>query len=172
MNEIADGFLAVYPRGRTTLACDTANGVRGRAFADDLAAVLRQRGVSVFRARLKDFCAPSSNRYLLGKTSPLGRFEYAFDLAVLRRVLLEPFRLGGSTGFVLEAFDKQRDQPRESRWVTGPADAVLIVDGPFLNRSALSGAWNQSLWLFSDTVAVGDSRSAIRNAAADTLYRE
>ncbi|WGD36696.1 hypothetical protein [Lysinibacter sp. HNR] len=170
--QLIDDYLALYPRGRTILGCDTAYGAAGGAFADDLAQEFTHRSVAVFRASLEDFFAPAAIRYLMGRDSSRGYYEYAYDESLLRRVLIGPFKLGGSTGFVCEGFDKQRDQPYESRWITAPADAVLIVDGPFLNRPTLRGVWNQSLWLFSDRVSVGDSPSAIRNAAADTLYRQ
>ena len=30
-----------------------------------------------------------------------------------------------------------------------PEDAILLVDGVFLNRSELAGLWNYSIWLYS-----------------------
>src|SRR5690606_11103317 len=67
--------------------------------------------------------------------------------SVLRRVLLEPFRMAGSTGFVTAAFDLERDAPIEPVWLTGPADAILVIDGVFLHRPELRGLWNWSIWL-------------------------
>ncbi|MFC4225090.1 uridine kinase [Lysinibacter cavernae] len=168
LTEIADGFLAVYPRGRTILAVDGPHDVARKAFADDLATVFEQRGVTVFRASLDGFCAPSSTRYLLGRYNPEGYLAYAYDEALLRRTLIDPFKLGGSTGFELESFDKRRDQPVEPKWITGPPDAVLIIDGPFLHRSTLRGVWNQSLWLFSDSVAEGEAAQSSRNLDTHT----
>ena len=62
-------------------------------------------------------------------------------------MLIEPFRLNGATGFVLAGFDLERDRPLESRWTTGPADAILIVDGVFLQRPELRGMWNAVVYV-------------------------
>jgi uridine kinase len=72
--------------------------------------------------------------------------------------------MGGSTGFQLRAFDLQRDAPLESEWTTGPADAVLVIDGVFLQRYELRGVWNWTLWLDSDP-AVRQARLVERDGA-------
>lgn len=136
-----------YGRGRTVLAVDGPDGAGKTSFADDLALAFERQGFAVFRASIDDFHRPREQRYRAGRYSPEGYYRDAFDYALLRRVLLEPFRMGGSTGFQLRAFDLARDVPVESEWVTGPADAILILDGVFLNRPELRGAWNWSVWL-------------------------
>jgi len=139
-----------YGKGRTTLAVDGPDGAGKTRFADDLALAFERAGYAVFRASVDDFHQPREHRYRAGRFSAEGYYRDAFDYSVLRRVLLEPFRQGGSTGFQLAAFDLARDVPVESAWVTGPADAILIVDGVFLNRFELRGAWNFSIWLDAD----------------------
>src|ERR1700712_5210520 len=61
--------------------------------------------------------------------------------------------MGGSTGFITKNFDAARDMPRESRWVTGPQDAILLVDGPFLQRPELRG--NANFVAYLETPAEG-----------------
>lgn len=139
-----------YTKGRTTLAVDGPDGAGKTGFAEDLALAFERAGFTVFRASVDDFHRPRELRDRAGRYSPEGYYRDAFDYSVLRRVLLEPFRLGGSTGFQLRGFDLERDVPVESAWVTGPADAILIVDGVFLNRVELRGAWNSSIWLDAD----------------------
>ncbi len=139
-----------YAKGRTTLAVDGPDGAGKTQFADDLALAFERAGFAVFRASVDDFHRPRELRYRAGRYSAEGYYRDAFDYSVLRRVLLEPFRMGGSTGFQLRGFDLERDMPVESAWVTGPADAILIVDGVFLNRFELRGAWNFSIWLDAD----------------------
>jgi uridine kinase len=139
-----------YAKGRTTLAVDGPDGAGKTRFADDLAQAFDRAGYTVFRASVDDFHHPREHRYRFGRFSADGYYRDAFDYSLLRRVLLEPFRMGGSTGFQLRAFDLERDTPVESAWVTGPADAILIVDGVFLNRFELRGAWNFSIWLDAD----------------------
>ena len=141
--EIVDGVVL----GRRLVAVDGMSGAGKTTFGDDLALALRARGTVVFRASLDDFHRPRVERYRRGRLSPEGYYRDAFDLVTARRVLLDPFRMGGSTGFQLAAFDLERDAPVESAWVTGPADAVLVVDGVFLQRPELRDRWTFSIWL-------------------------
>jgi hypothetical protein len=116
-----------YPTGRRMLAVDGAGGETQRAFADDLALAFRARGEEVFRASAADFTN---------------------DIV---RALLDPFRMNGGTGFVLGSYDPERRAPRVTAWTTGPADAILIVDGVGLQEAELRGRWNAAVWV--DVVA-------------------
>lgn len=180
---IADEFLHNYGRGRTILAVDGRDGAGKTRFADELATTMRKRGAAVFRASIDAFLRPRAERHARGRTGETF-FHDAYDYSTFRRVLVEPFRMGGSAGFVLEAFDARRDAPVEPKWVTAPADAVLIVDGVFLNRPELSGIWNYSVWLDVPTdVALArvverdgadpdpEAESNRRYAEAQGLYR-
>lgn len=147
IHALADELLQHYPRGRIVVGVDGADGAGTAAFADDLATELRTMGHDVFRASMDDFHQPRVLRYAKGRDSAQGFYENSYDYATFRRVLLGPFRLAGSTGFQTEFFDLKRDVPFESRWQTGPADAILIVDGVFLLRPELKGIWNFTVWL-------------------------
>ena len=122
--------------------------VRGKThFANDLAVALTATGRSVFRASIDDFHRSQAERHARGADSADGYYRDSFDYSTFRRVLLEPFRMGGSTAFVTAAFDHVRDLPVQSKWRTGPKDAMLVLDGIFLNRPELAGLWNYSVWL-------------------------
>ena len=153
-----------YARGRTAIAVDGPDGAGKTTFADDLALAFERAGHAVFRASMRDFHEPREVRYRAGRHSAEGYYRDAFDYSLFRRVLLEPFRMGGSTGFQLRGFDLARDVPVEATWVTGPADAILIVDGVFLNRFELRGVWNWSLWLDA-TAKVRLARMVARDGA-------
>ncbi len=153
-----------YRLGRVLVAIDGVEGTR--AFADELAEAYRRADHPVFRASLDDFQRPRAARELRGANSPEGYYFDRYDLATLQRVLIEPFRLAGSTGFQTAAFDAARDVERESKWLTGPADATLILDGPFLQRPGLRGQFNFTAYLEGrqfglDPVVIG----------ADELYQ-
>ena len=129
---LRDEILSNYPRGRRLIGVDGFRGAGTREVADDLATVFDDGGVPAFRASMGDFLKPRSVR---------GTGDQAYDETTFRRVLLDPWRLAGSTGFQTAAFDADRDVPTLSEWKTAPADAVLIVDGAYLLGS-LKGIWH------------------------------
>jgi uridine kinase len=136
-----------YGRGRVLVAVDAAAGAGGGDVADLLAAAFAEAGIASVRASLAAFHRPRAERYARGRDSAVGYYEDSYDLPTLRRVLIEPFRMAGSTGFQTRAFDVRRDAPVVSSWVTGPADLVLVIDGEFLLRPELRGAWHASIHL-------------------------
>lgn len=136
-----------YGVGRTIVAVDGISGSGTAAFADGLAEVFREDDRVAFRASIDDFHRPREERYTRGKDSPEGYYSDSFDYSLFRRALIEPYRLAGSTGFQLVGFDEKRNTGEELRWVTGPKDAVLLVDGVFLHRPELRGLWHYSIWL-------------------------
>jgi uridine kinase len=136
-----------YRAGRVVLGVDGAEGAGTEGFADGLAEVFAEDGAAVYRASLAGFRRPRDERVASGHRPGDGDDPAAFDLSTLRRVLIDPFRIGGGTGFQLEAFDTVRDAPAEAQWTTAPRDAVLIVDGPFLLGPALRGVWHWTVWL-------------------------
>lgn len=171
-----------YRAGRVVVAVDGYDGAGKTTFADGLASAFAEDGSAVFRASIDDFHRPRAERYARGRTSPEGFYRDSFDYATFRRVLVDPFREGwqtsATTGFQLAAFDLGRDAPLASAWVTAPRDAVLIVDGIFLNRPELRGLWNWSVWL-DVPVDVVFQRMAQRDgtdpdflAPSNTRYRE
>lgn len=182
LRELRDEVRQHNRGGRVIIAVDGIDGAGKTTFADALAEVFAEDGSAVFRASIDAFHRPRAERYERGPASPEGFYRDSYDYSTFRRVLIDPFRDGartaGATGFQLAAFDVERDVPVEAAWVTAPRDAVLIVDGIFLNRPELRGIWNWSLWLeVSDAIAT--ARMAIRDgsdpdpaAPANQRYRE
>jgi uridine kinase len=169
---LADDILHNYGKGRTLVAVDGDDTARTAAFADDLAAAMRLKGHAVFRASIEGFHRPRAERHARGADSPEGRYSDSYDYSTFQRTLIQPFRLGGSTGFVAAAFDVERDAAVEPVWLTGPADALLIVDGTFLNRPELRGLWNYSVWLEASEKRpeASDEGEARAEAGAQALY--
>lgn len=180
--ELRDRVQRQYPAGRVIVAIDGLDGAGKTVFADGLAEVFAERGDAVFRASIDGFHRPRAERYVRGRRSPEGFYLDSYDYATFRRVLIDPFRDGaqtaGTTGFQLTAFDVARDAPVESQWVTAPLDAVLVVDGLFLNRPELQDLWDWSVWL-DVPVDVAYARMALRDASdpdpdapANARYRQ
>lgn len=139
---LADEILRQYGRGRMIVAIDGPLRSGKTRFADDLAAVLRERGDRVFRASMEGFHHSRSRQDDFGDDTPERYFRHGFDESALRRVLVEPFRMGGSTAFVTRVFDPARDAWVEPKWHTGPADAILVLDGRFVLRPRLGDLWD------------------------------
>lgn len=180
--ELRDRVRRRYPAGRVIVAIDGLDGAGKTVFADGLAEVFAETGAAVFRAGIDGFHRPRAERYVRGRRSPEGFYRDSYDYATFRRVLIDPFRDGaqtaGTTGFQLTAFDVTRDAPVESQWVTAPLDAVLVVDGIFLNRPELQDLWDWSIWL-DVPVEVAYGRMALRDdsdpdpdAPSNARYRQ
>ncbi len=149
--ELRDEVRLLYPGGRVIIAVDGIDGAGKTTFAVGLAEVFSEDGSAVFRASIDGFHRPRTDRYARGLESAEGFYRDSYDYATFRRVLIDPFRDGSqtsaTTGFHHAEFDVARDAPLETQWVTGPRDAVLVVDGIFLERPELRGLWNWSVWL-------------------------
>lgn len=165
---LADEILHNYGQGRSIVAVDGRHGAGQAAFADDLAEVLRPRIDKVFRASMDDFFKPRFDRDRIDGAR--GYFEGIYDYSLFRRVLVDPYRVGGSTGFVLKGFDVDRDQPVfQAKWQSASDDAILIVDGVFLQRKDLAGLWNYTVWLATPLIEAADDATALR-VGSDELY--
>ncbi|MBC7443186.1 MAG: hypothetical protein H7311_11850 [Ramlibacter sp.] len=176
LRELATEILGIYGRGRQVIAVGGAGAASRAPFAHDLAAVFDGRGHPGFRASLRHFRHSRAEQERFGPESPERLLRYLYDFSLLRRVLLEPFRLGGSTGFVTRAFDSDRDTWIEPTWQTGPADATLILDGEFLNRKELRDLWSYSILVETDvgtgTPDAGATDVGNEHRVADRLYRD
>ena len=144
---LSDEILHNYGKGRIIIAVDGVDGAGKKEFADALAAQLGIGHRAVFRASMDDFHYPRAVRWSRGRDSAEGFYRNSFDYPTFKRMLTEPFRTGWIGSFNLRAFDLRRDLPFEPVWSSGPRDAFLIVDGPFLNRPELRGIWNFSIWV-------------------------
>ena len=135
LEALASEILHNYSRGRTLVAVDGTDTAATARFADDLAGAFGALGSHVIRATMTEFLRPE--RDARGSDSPHDLYRGTFDYETFRRVLAHPFRSGEPHAGVPE-----QDQPV-------PADAILLVDGVFLNRPELAGLWNYSIWLES-----------------------
>jgi uridine kinase len=129
--EIADEILHNSATGRTLVAVDGRDGSGQAEFADALVAVLRERGRVAARLPMSAFATHAEDAYRGG-----------FDYDDFRRTAVQPFRSGDA---VLPELADRVAAPGLPDGV--PADAVLVVDGVFLNRPEISGIWKYSVWL-------------------------
>jgi uridine kinase len=135
---------------------DGVDGVGKTVLAAELGGALRGLGRPVVNVSLDGFHHPRAVRYRRGRDSPEGFWLDSYDYQSFSEHVLEPFAPGGSRRYRSAVHDVVTDEPVESARLTVPPGAVLVVDGLFLHRAELSGAWDFSVFLhapFSVTAA-------------------
>jgi len=167
---LSDEILHNYGKGRAIVAVDGLDGAGKTVFADALAEQLGVGHRAVFRASIDDFHQSRARRYARGSDSAEGFYRDSYDYPTFKRMLTEPFRTGWIGSFNLRAFDLKRDVPFQPVWSSGPQDAILIVDGIFLNRPELRGIWNYSIWLEVDR-KIAAQRVLARDGASGNAKR-
>ncbi len=135
------------PTGGPRVAVDGIDGAGKTVFAEELAAVLRDRGRPVVRVSVDDFHHVRAVRYRRGRTSPEGFFLDCYDYARFRADVLAPFAPGGDRWYRARAHDLATDRVLDPPRTQALRDAVLVVDGIFLHRDELAGDWDLSVFL-------------------------
>jgi hypothetical protein len=133
VDELAERVAAVPARGvATRVLVDGAPAAQPGRWADALVDPLRLRGRPVLRASAADFLRPASLRLERGRRNPESFYDDWFDLAALRRELLDPLGAGGSGRVLLRWWDAAVDRSARAPYVTAPVGAVLLLDGALL----------------------------------------
>src|ERR687885_104489 len=93
------------------------------------AAALQDRAVPVARVRGEEFLRARSLRLERGPADPEAFFEGWYDLAALRREVLDPLGPGGSMQWLPGLRDPRTDRPLRRPAVPAPPGAGALVDG-------------------------------------------
>jgi uridine kinase len=139
----------VLESGATRIAVDGIDGAGKTTLADELAACI---GRPVIRASIDGFHRPREER--------VRYFEDSFDLEAFRRELLDPLGPGGSRRYRRRVFDHRLDARVDEPGEEAPPEALLIVDGIFLQRAELDDCWDFRIFV---DVSFGE---ALRRALA------
>ena len=161
LRELAALVVATERGSRLRVAVDGVDCSGKTTLADRLAEAIRPDR-PVVRASIDGFHLPRAIRYRHGRESPEGCYRDTFDLTALRERLLEPF--AGGQPCETAVFDLTTDRPVNGSAVQPAPDAVLVVDGVFLQRPELAGAWDLVVHL-----QVGDDEVLRRAAVRDGL---
>ncbi|MBR1220401.1 uridylate kinase [Bradyrhizobium sp. U87765 SZCCT0131] len=172
--EAIGGLRQSWPL-RVAIDGRTASGKT--TLADELAVALQATGRAVIRTSIDGFHRPRAERYARGRHSPEGYYHDARDLTAVITLLLAPLGPGGDRRYCTASFDLAADRPITQPALTAPPDAILIVDGTFLQRPELDDGWD--LAVFVETTAdIAESRGLGRDAdqlgevdAVRELYR-
>ncbi len=143
----------IRPRvGRTLVGVDGVDGAGKTTFANELAELLKESGLTVIRISMDHYLNPQSKRYAQGRSSAKGYFEDSYDYARFTDEVLEPLGHGGSGRYRTAAYDLDSESEVHSPWRIAPDNAVVIIDGMFIHRDELCPSpkkkvWDISAWL-------------------------
>lgn len=144
---VAREVLALSKWHPIRVAVDGRTASGKTTFADDLAAVIGQTCRPVIRASIDGFHRPKAVRYRRGRLSPDGYYEDARDVHAMRKLLLDPLGPLGDRLYVTATFDLDRDEALGPIARQANVDAILVVDGTFLQRPELRPAWDYVIFL-------------------------
>lgn len=155
--------IVMLERGRPVrVAIDGRTASGKTTLADELAEAARGLGRTVIRASVDGFHRPRAERHRRGRHSADGYYEDARDLGAFRRDLLDPLGPGGDRRYRTASLDLDTNAPVNEPPIIAAADAVLIVDGTFLQRPELAGCWEAVIF-----VEVGEAAAARRGVTRD-----
>lgn len=146
--------------------------------ADELAVVLRARGREVIRATIESFMLPRAQRYQRGEYSPEACYRDSFDYGALRRVLLDPLGPDGDRRCQDAVYNWHTDTALSPPVTTARANAVLLLDGVFLQRPELIDRWDLRIFVsatFEEMLDRGRIRDLARlgsTAAVERRFRD
>jgi uridine kinase len=146
------------------IAIDGRTAAGKTTLSDELAARIGNRGRPVIRTSIDGFHRPKVERYARGRYSAEGYYHDARDLPAVTNLLLIPLGPRGDGTYRTASFDLENDRPIEQEPRLAPTDAVLIVDGTFLQRPELREHWD--LTIFLKTSADTAERRAVGRDAA------
>jgi uridine kinase len=149
----------------TRVAIDGVTASGKSTFAGELAAAVAELHRPAVHLTMDGFHHHREHRYRRGRLSADGYYEDAYDFAALAELVLIPLGPGGDRRYRVRVIDLASDAEIGEPPVEAPADAVVIVDGSFLQRPELAGLWDHRIFIDTD-LAVARHRGTVRDAQA------
>ncbi len=176
LNAVAKKLGRVSIGRPVRVAIDSRTASGKTTVADELAALISGRGRCVIRTSIDGFHRPRVERYARGRHSAEGYYYDARDLAAVVALLLAPLGPGGDRRYRTASFDLDADRPIEQEPQTAAENAILIVDGTFLQRPELQHHWDVTVFVRT-SAEIAEARGLSRDmehlggeAAARDVY--
>lgn len=163
LGRIADHLTALDPGHPLRVGVDGITAAGKTTAAAELAAAIEERGRPVIPLSFDGFHNPRARRYQQGRESADGYYEDAYDTAAMRRELLDRLGPDGDGFYRDRVLDLATDEICCLETTPAPRDAVLIVDGSFLQRPELAPAWDVIVYL-DVAFEVAHARAVVRDA--------
>lgn len=126
----------------------TASGKSTVAAA--LASRIRSLDRQAIHLTMDGFHHPRAHRHQQGRMSADGYYWDAYDFGSLISEVLVPLGPGGSRSYREGVIDLQSDRRLDSAPRRASKDAILIVDGTFLQRPPLDEHWDRTIFVDTD----------------------
>lgn len=150
LGQLCDLILKIKINHPVRVAIDGVDAAGKTSLADELANVFRQVEKTVIRVSIDDFQRPRSERYQRGNLSSEGYYYDSFDYKAIIEHVLKPLGPSGNRRYKKSAFDFRLDAPIIEPLRLAPKDAVLLVDGVFLQRPELISYWDFRIFICVD----------------------
>jgi uridine kinase len=161
---VADHLAARRPGHPPRVAVDGVTAAGKTTLARELAAAVAARGRPSIHLSMDGFHHRRAHRHRQGRDSATGYYADAYDFAAFAAVVLDPLGPDGDRRYRARIIDLATDTPVDEPPETAAEDAVLVVDGSFLQRD-LAGRWDEVV--FVDTAFdVARDRGTRRDADA------
>lgn len=142
VSAVADLIVAL-PRDRPArVALDGPDAAGKTTLADELRGPIEAAGRLVVRVSIDGFLRPRRERSESHAQSAAGYYSEAFDTEAFLRFVLVPLRTGGDLTIRLASYDYATDIRTIGESLVVEPDAVVLVDGVFLQRPALRDEWD------------------------------
>lgn len=144
------------------MAVDGITAAGKSTFAAELTAAVARTGRPAVHLSTDDFHHVAARRHR-DPDRARGYYRDAYDLERFRRLVLDPLGDPDDRAYRARSHDLQTDELLDEPPVVAAPDAVVVVDGSFLQSAPLAGHWDEVVFLrTSFAAAVG--RAAVRDA--------
>ncbi|MFC5473734.1 hypothetical protein [Paraherbaspirillum soli] len=145
------------------IAIDGRTASGKTTLANELSKAIEQTGRPVIRTSIDGFHRPKTERYARGRYSAESYYRDARDLAAIVDLLLRPLGQDGDRKYCTASFDLAGDVPLPLEFNVAESQAVLLVDGTFLQRPELQPWWDFTVFVETDEY-VAERRGIARDA--------
>jgi uridine kinase len=151
------------PGHPTRVAIDGVTASGKSTLAREVTAAVAALGRPVIHLTMDGYHHPREHRYRQGRSSARGYYDDAYEFTAFADHVLIPLGAGGNRRYRERIIDLASDEPRDEPLVEAPVDAVVVVDGSFLQRPELAMHWDHRVFVNTD-LDVARSRGITRDA--------